>query len=96
MRGLNEGLDLIRWPESPRRDFFAALLPAHAESLKGQAPMALETNLLLKQLDAVFGAATPSEADLQRAGAQAEPVPEAVDVGQRLTPDEAKSSAWWT
>lgn len=91
MRGLNEGLDLIRWPESPRKDFFAALLPAHAESLKGQAPMALETNLLLKQLDAVFGAATPSEADLQRAGAQAEPVPEAVDVGQRLTPDEAKS-----
>ena len=91
MRGLNEGLDLIRWPESPRKDFFAALLPAHAESLKGQAPTALETNLLLKQLDAVFGAATPSEADLQRAGAQAEPVPEAVDVGQRLTPDEAKS-----
>jgi hypothetical protein len=66
MRTLNEGLDLIRWPDAPRKDFFGALLPAHAESLKGQAPSALDTNLLIKQLDQIFGVAPPAEADLAR------------------------------
>lgn len=90
MRTLNEGMDLIRWPDAPRKDFFGALLPAHAESLKGQAPSALDTNLLVKQLDQIFGVAPPVEADL------AKPVPgEApsgdLDASQRLTPAEAKS-----
>ncbi|KQY86933.1 MULTISPECIES: DUF1631 family protein [Roseateles] len=90
MRTLNEGLDLIRWPDGPRKDFFGALLPAHAESLKGQAPSALDTNLLIKQLDQIFGVAPPAEADLARPMA-GETLPADLDASQRLTPAEAKS-----
>jgi hypothetical protein len=90
MRTLNEGLDLIRWPDGPRKDFFGALLPAHAESLKGQAPSALDTNLLIKQLDQIFGAAPPAEADLARPMA-GDTLPADLDASQRLTPAEAKS-----
>ncbi|MFG6468609.1 DUF1631 family protein [Roseateles sp. BYS87W] len=90
MRTLNEGLDLIRWPDAPRKDFFGALLPAHAESLKGQAPSALDTNLLIKQLDQIFGVAPPAEADLARPVA-GETAPGELDASQRLTPAEAKS-----
>lgn len=90
MRTLNEGMDLIRWPDAPRKDFFGALLPAHAESLKGQAPSALDTNLLIKQLDQIFGVAPPVEADLARPIA-GETAPGELDASQRLTPAEAKS-----
>jgi len=90
MRTLNEGLDLIRWPEASRKEFFGALLPAHAESLKGQAPSALDTNLLIKQLDQIFGVAPPSEADLARP-VGGETLPADLDASQRLTPAEAKS-----
>ncbi len=90
MRTLNEGMDLIRWPDGPRKDFFGVLLPAHAESLKGQAPSALDTNLLIKQLDQIFGVAPPGEADLARPIA-GESAPGDLDASQRLTPAEAKS-----
>lgn len=90
MRTLNEGLDLIRWPDGPRKDFFGALLPAHAESLKGQAPTALDTNLLVKQLDQIFGVPPPAEADLAKPMA-GETLPAELDSSQRLTPAEAKS-----
>ncbi len=90
MRTLNEGLDLIRWPDGPRKDFFGALLPAHAESLKGQAPSALDTNLLIRQLDRIFSTAPPVEADLAKSVA-GESAPGDLDAGQRLTPAEAKS-----
>jgi len=90
MRTLNEGLDLIRWPDAPRKDFFGALLPAHAESLKGQAPSALDTNLLIKQLDQIFGVPPPAETDLAKPIA-GETAPGDLDASQRLTPAEAKS-----
>ena len=90
MRTLNEGMDLIRWPDGPRKDFFGALLPAHAESLKGQAPSALDTNLLVRQLDQIFGVAPPAEADLAKPMA-GETLPGELDASQRLTPAEAKS-----
>lgn len=90
MRTLNEGLDLIRWPDGPRKDFFGALLPAHAESLKGQAPSALDTNLLIKQLDQIFGVAPPAEADLAKPMV-GDTLPGELDASQRLTPSEAKS-----
>lgn len=90
MRTLNEGLDLIRWPDGPRKDFFGALLPAHAESLKGQAPSALDTNLLVRQLDQIFGVPPPAEADLAKPMA-GETLPGDLDASQRLTPAEAKS-----
>ncbi|MDC8785864.1 DUF1631 family protein [Roseateles koreensis] len=64
MATLGEGLDLIAWPEVARKEFFAALLPAHAESLKGHTPTPLETNLLNKQLAQVFGAPLPTEQDV--------------------------------
>ncbi|MFY8119085.1 MAG: DUF1631 family protein [Roseateles sp.] len=88
MRSLNEGLDLIAWPEAARKSFFAALLPAHAESLKGQGLSPLDHNLLVKQLDGVFGVAAPTEQDLP-ANAPLE-VPEDLDLAQRLSADEAK------
>ncbi|MET0517494.1 MAG: DUF1631 family protein, partial [Burkholderiaceae bacterium] len=90
MRTLNEGLDLIKWPEAARKAFFGDLLPAHAESLKGEAPSALDTNLLVKQLDQVFGCAPPAEKDLPPAGAPVT-VPQDLDMGARLTAEEAKS-----
>lgn len=90
MRTLNEGMDLIRWPDAPRKDFFGALLPAHAESLKGQAPSALDTNLLIKQLDQIFGVPPPAETDLAKPMA-GESAPGELDASQRLTPAEAKS-----
>ncbi len=88
MRTLNEGLDLIGWPESARKTFFGALLPAHAESLKGQGLSPLDHNLLMKQLDGVFGSAPPTEKDLP-AGMPVS-VPGDLDIGQRLSADEAK------
>ncbi|MCY4753490.1 DUF1631 family protein [Pelomonas aquatica] len=90
MRTLNEGMDLIRWPDAPRKDFFGALLPAHAESLKGAAPSALDTNLLVRQLDQIFGVPPPAEADLGKPMA-GETAPGDLDASQRLTPNEAKS-----
>lgn len=64
MATLGEGLDLIAWPEAARKKFYGDLLPAHAESLKGQAPSPLEANLLSRQLDAIFAVATPDEQTL--------------------------------
>lgn len=88
MRSLNEGLDLIAWPEGARKAFFAALLPAHAESLKGQGLSPLDHNLLVKQLDGVFGVSAPTEQDLPaNTGLD---VPEDLDLGQRLSADEAR------
>jgi hypothetical protein len=61
MKDLNEGLALIGWPEAAKKDFFARLLPAHAEALKAQQPMRqLDYNLLVKQLDAILGQPVPA------------------------------------
>ncbi len=86
MRTLNEGLDLIRWPEAERKKFFSELLPAHADSLKGQALSPLEYNLLAKQLEAVFGMAPPREQDLPAPGA----APLDLDLTEKLSDEEAQ------
>ncbi len=86
MRTLNEGLDLIRWPESDRKKFFAELLPAHADSLKGQALSPLEYNLLAKQLESVFGMAPPREQDLPAPGN----APLDLDLSEKLSDEEAQ------
>ncbi|HEY1090653.1 MAG TPA: DUF1631 family protein [Burkholderiaceae bacterium] len=88
MRTLNEGLDLIGWPETARKPFFAQLLPAHAESLKGLPLSALDYNLLAKQLDQVFGVAPPDERDLPTLTA-AITVPDGLDMSDRLGSAEA-------
>jgi Protein of unknown function (DUF1631) len=84
MRTLNDGLDLVRWPEPERKKFFAELLPAHADSLKGQALSPLEYNLLAKQLEAVFGIAPPREQDLPAHA------PLDLDLSEQLTDEEAQ------
>ncbi|MCV2360274.1 DUF1631 domain-containing protein [Paucibacter sp. TC2R-5] len=89
MQTLNEGLDLIAWPEPARNAFFGQLLPAHAESLKGQALSALEANLLSKQLDGVFGSAPPAEQDLGADSVGA--MPQDADLSARLSAAEATS-----
>jgi hypothetical protein len=64
MKELNEGMDLIGWPESAKKTFFGRLLPAHAESLKGQALRTLDYNLLVRQADSALGEAMPDASEL--------------------------------
>ncbi|HET9644664.1 MAG TPA: DUF1631 family protein, partial [Burkholderiaceae bacterium] len=59
MKDLNDGLALIGWAENAKKDFFAKLLPAHAESLKGLAMRRLDYNLLVKELDRILAAPLP-------------------------------------
>ena len=66
MKDLNEGMKLIGWPETAQKEFFGKLLPAHAESLKGQPLTELEYNLLAKQLEAVFNTPLPEPDALLR------------------------------
>ncbi len=88
MRDLNEGMKLIGWPEQAQKDFFGKLLPAHAESLKGQALTELDHNLLVKQLESIFAMPVP----LMESFARAEPVPDVAPevIERRFTPEEAK------
>ncbi|MBC7735251.1 MAG: DUF1631 family protein [Bacteriovorax sp.] len=88
MKDLNEGLQLIGWPESAQREFFGQLLPAHAESLKGQALSELDHNMMVKQLEAVFNIAVPGIESLSAA----DPVPEVDNavLARRFSPEEAE------
>jgi len=88
MRDLNEGMKLIGWPEQAQKEFFGKLLPAHAESLKGQALSELDHNLLVKQLESVFAMPVPANETFARA----EPVPDVPPevIERRFTPEEAK------
>jgi hypothetical protein len=63
MKDLNQGLDRIGCADEVRRDFFAQLLPGHAESLKGTPLSTLETNLLARQVDGALATPLP---DAQR------------------------------
>lgn len=68
MRTLHEGMDLIAWPDSARKAFFGLLLPAHAQSLKGQGLSTLDHNMLARRVDSAFGAPLPKAEDLKAAG----------------------------
>jgi hypothetical protein len=87
MKDLHEGLQLIGWPESAQREFFGQLLPAHAESLKGQPLSELDHNMMVKQLEAVFNIAVPAAESLSAA----DPVPEVDNamLARRFSPEEA-------
>ena len=94
MKALNAGLDLIHCPAPTRQAFFAQLLPAHAESLKGQPLSTLEHNLLARQVDGALATPLPSAGDLSalRAGsAQAVAALQAVAASAMFTPAEAKA-----
>ncbi len=89
MQGLNEGMDLIAWPEPARKAFFGQLLPAHAESLK--APQSLSTldwNLLARQVDGAFQTPLPKKADLPPPDSTPPVLNDAVPE-PRFTPEEA-------
>ena len=88
MRDLNEGLSLIGWPDAAKKDFFDKLMPAHAQSLKGESLRTLDHNLLVKQLDAILAMPLPRPEDTVR-GASAIPVLEDVVSGPGFTPEEA-------
>ena len=88
MKDLNDGLQLIGWPESAQREFFAKLLPAHAESLKGQPLSELDHNMLVKQLEAVFNIVVPAAESLNAADSALQVEPDVIT--RRFTPEEAK------
>ena len=88
MKDLNEGMKLIGWPQSAQKEFFGKLLPAHAESLKGQAMSELDHNLLVKQLEAMFLMPVPATESFMRADPVPDVEPEAME--RRFTPEEVK------
>ncbi len=89
MKDLNEGLALVGWPEPAQREFFALLLPAHAESLKVAALTELDHNMMVKQLENIFAMPVPGSEQLS----PADTVPEvdAEVIAKRFSPEEAKS-----
>jgi Protein of unknown function (DUF1631) len=89
MKELNEGMDLIGWPDSAKKAFFGKLLPAHAESLKGQALRTLDYNLLVRQVDTALGEAMPEAAELPPPPANV-PVLRDEAIVPNFTADEAR------
>ncbi|MBS0449383.1 MAG: DUF1631 family protein [Proteobacteria bacterium] len=87
MKDLNEGLQQIGWPEAAQRAFFAQLLPAHAESLKGTPMSELDYNMMAKQLEAIFAVPVPGTESLSPADPPPE-IDEAV-IEQRFSKEEA-------
>ncbi|MEP7299079.1 MAG: DUF1631 family protein [Burkholderiales bacterium] len=88
MKDLHEGLALVGWPEAAQREFFAKLMPAHAESLRGAAQSELDHNMMVKQLEAIFNATIPTIENLSAADQVPDLAPEVV--AQRFSPEEAK------
>jgi len=90
MRDLNAGLKLIGWPEAATKDFFAQLMPAHADSLKAPAMTELDYNLLSKQMESVFNTGVPGQGDAVRIDSVAASAAMPADVEQRFSAEEAK------
>ncbi|HUO94588.1 MAG TPA: DUF1631 family protein, partial [Steroidobacteraceae bacterium] len=88
MKDLNEGMQLIGWPEAAQREFFGKLLPAHAESLKSAPMTELAHNLLMKQLEGIFAMPIPGSETVSSLDPVTD-VPEEV-IERRFTPEEAK------
>ena len=60
MKDLNEGLALIQWSEEAKKEFFAQLLPAHAECLKAAPQHELTQRLQENALNKVEQLSIPS------------------------------------
>jgi hypothetical protein len=90
MKDLNEGLKLIGWPDAAQKEFFAQLMPAHAESLKVPAMTELDYNMLSKQIEAVFNNAVPRHSDLVRSSPGLAISATSADIEQRFSEEEAK------
>jgi hypothetical protein len=91
MKDLNAGLDRVRCSEEVRRNFFAQLLPAHAESLKGQVLSTLEHNLLAKQVDGALATPLPKPAELPQYQSASLPVLRDVVSPADFSPAEAQA-----
>ena len=90
MKDLYEGMKFIGWSEAAQKEFFGKLLPAHAESLKGQPLSELDHNMLVKQLETAFNMPVPGAESVTTA----DPLPvleDAVDMELRFTPEEAQA-----
>jgi Protein of unknown function (DUF1631) len=90
MKDLNEGMKFIGWSDVAQKEFFGKLLPAHAESLKGQPLSDLDRNMLIKQLEAAFNTQVPG-ADSVKAAEALPVLQDTVDIEQRFTPEEARA-----
>ncbi len=90
MKDLYEGMKLLGWSEAAQKEFFSKLLPAHAESLKGQPMSELDHNLMVKQLDGVFGMPVPGTETLSPSDVVPE-VEASVAIERRFTPEEAQA-----
>lgn len=90
MKDLNEGLKLIGWPETAQKEFFAQLMPAHAESLKVPAMTELDYNMLSKQVEGIFNNGVPGQGDIVRAPAGLAIPAASTDVENRFSEEEAK------
>ena len=92
MKDLHLGLDQIACPEADRRQFFARLLPAHAESLKGQSQSTLEHNLLARRLDQALAIPVPAAQDMPRQPSiPAQKALQAAATPAAFTPAEARA-----
>jgi hypothetical protein len=69
MQELNEGMNLIGWPEAERRAFFGQLMPAHAEALKGQGARRWTINLMARQVEGALERPLPSREELRAVAA---------------------------
>jgi hypothetical protein len=68
MQSLNEGMNLIDWPEPQRRAFFGKLMPAHAEALKSTgATSVLDLNLMSRRVEGALQRPAPARAELKTA-----------------------------
>jgi hypothetical protein len=88
MKDLNEGMALVGWPEAAQKEFFAKLLPAHAESLKSPPQSELDHNMMAKQIEAIFNTPVPGADALSASDPLAEIDSEALV--QRFSAEEAK------
>ncbi|MEK8049967.1 DUF1631 family protein [Ideonella sp. DXS22W] len=91
MKDINAGLDRLRCPEELRRDFFAKLLPAHAEALRVQPLSTLEHNLLAKRVDGALATPLPAPGELPPMSPAAAKALQADALEPAFTPAEAQA-----
>lgn len=91
MKDINAGLDRLRSPEELRRDFFAKLLPAHAEALRVQPLSTLEHNLLAKRVDGALATPLPAAAELPPMSPTVAKALQAAALEPSFTPAEARA-----
>lgn len=89
MQQINRGMDMVGWPDEERRNFFGQLLPAHAQSLKGEGLRTLDFNLMLRQVERVLESALPRPAE--RDAPPSQPGSLDSDHAPLLTPGEART-----